>query len=161
MAAPSVVTGTVQQVLYVKVGTTVFTTPADYAAAIGASGFKVTASDNLAINTTAFGPISKTGNPVEYTPFGESTTRSIAGAASLSELSFTITVVEANTVHSALLAAAIGGFIEIGVIKGKGTNQVMYYARGEISGSEQTFETPNELTITMALAENSSRFVKA
>ena len=154
MAAPSVVTGTVQAKLYVKTKASAFSTPADFAAAKAA----LATTANLSNNTTAFGPISKSGNPVEYTPFGEEVTKSIAGAASLSEISFTVTIIESDTLHSSLLVASVGKFIEVGLVKTKGSNEVMYYARGEVSGSEQTFDTPNELTITIALAESPSRF---
>ena len=165
MAAPSVVTGTVQAKLFMNTGTSTYTTPDDHADATSAAHFDTTKTDHLVKNCTSFGPVTKSGNPVEYTPYGDGETSSVAGAASLGELSFTITAIESDTVHGQLLTADVGAFIEVGLLKSTGssgsTKEVIYYARGTVSGSEQTFDTPNELTLTIALAEAPSRFVKA
>ena len=146
MAAPSVVTGTVEAKVYATVADAAYTTPTNLTKT-------KTAVTTQVKNCTSFGPITKSGNPVEFTPFGESTTKTVAGAASLGELSFTCTILESDTLHAALLGATVGKFIQVMCLKASGSNEAAYYARGTISGSEQTFDTPNELTITIALAE--------
>ena len=146
MAAPSSPTGTIQHKAYAKLSNS---------ASVNTVA-KVEALTSLS-NCIAFGPISATGNPSEWTPMGEGTTKSIAGAASLGELTVRIVATESNSLHSALLSADVGDKIEAGIVKVSGSDKVAYYAYGTLASKEITFETPAEFGFTIALAANVSR----
>jgi len=104
-----------------------------------------------------FGPITATGNPSEWTPYGSGTTKSIAGAASLGEFPVRVVVTESNQLHAAIINASVGAAIEVGLVKSEGSNKVAYYAYGEIASNENAFETPAEFGFSLALAAKPTR----
>ena len=150
MAAPSSPTGTIQHKIYINYDNTTTNSRNTLTKA-------KTAVSTLLGDVVAFGPITKTGNPSEYTPFGESTSKTIAGAASLGELTCRVVVTE--TTHATLLGKSPGDEVEVLAIKKDGSAEVGYYATGEFLSTETTFDTPGEYGFTIALSEEPSRLV--
>lgn len=172
MAAPSTATGTVQGRGFVKLSDAAPATPANHAALVangalakgGANAGELGA--NEVAEMTGFGPIEQTGNPAEWTPHGSPTTKSIAGAASLGELPITFTILEANSLHGALLGGdggspPIGRNVECAYKKTVGAAEVIYYAKGTISSVSVETDTPSACSISIALGEAPKRFPKA
>ena len=161
MAAPNTPTGTIQHIVYAKSGNG--SKDENTYAKLVASGKIINTANKLG-DCIAFGPISATGNPSEWTPMGEGTTKSIAGAASLGELTIRVVATEGNTLHNTLLNMAVGAKLEAAVVKtdsGDTSKDVAYYAYGTLASKETTFETPGEFGFTIALAANVQRSVKA
>ena len=154
MATPLTPTGTVQHAVYVLMSHV--SKDEDTYAKLSATG-KLIVAANLLGDVIAFGPITKTGNPSEWTPFGSGTTRSIAGAASLGELTVRFVVSESNAIQGRLYSASIGDKIEVAGVKNDGTGMMAYYAYGTLASTEVTFDTPGEYGFTIALADSPRR----
>ena len=153
MAAPSSPTGTVQHIVYVKLAAAT-SDPGDLAKAKTA----VVADSNKLVNATSFGPIDLSGNPVSFTPLGSGTTKTVAGAADLGELPIRFVPVESVALDASLVGAKVGTKIQVGLLKKSGSDETIYYARGEISGLNIGFDTPAEAEIRIALAANPVRY---
>ena len=154
MVAPATVTGAVQARLFVKTATSAFSTPTDLAAAKGASGFNTSQETNLLKNCTAAPEFGRTGNTETYNPIGQTTSSTIPAQADLSEVPFEFAIIEADTLHDALLDSGPATFIELGLEKKVGTAEVIYYAKGSVSSVSANNETPATATVTVALAED-------
>ena len=157
MAAPSSPTGTVQHKVFVhlEAATADPKTLAAAKTAVDDDG----SDTGLLKNATSFGPIDLSGNPVSFTPLGSGTTKTVAGAADLGELPIRFVPVESVTLDASLVGAKVGTKIQVGLLKVDSSKEVMYYARGEISGLNIGFDTPAEAEIRIALAANPVRRV--
>ena len=165
MAATAKPTSTIQHFVYCKLAAPSVSNPSsstNLTAVVHSSGTLVTVqsnnltSSNRLVNTISAGPVSKTGNPSEYTPYGEATSKTIAGPASLGEFPVRFVVDEDDTLHASLLAASPGAKIELATIKATGLGAagyklVAYYMRGTILSQEITFDTPGECGFSIAL----------
>ena len=156
MAQPSNPTGTVQHTAYILMSHA--SVAEDTYAKLSATG-KLIVAANLLGDVIAFGPITKTGNPSEWTPFGSGTTKSIAGAASLGELTVRFVVSEGDAVQGRIYSASIGDKIEVAGVKNDGVGMMAYYAYGTLASTEVTFDTPGEYGFSIALADSPKRAV--
>lgn len=130
------------------------TSPITYAALIGATNLVLAA--NSVYDPESIGDQEQSGNLIEYTPYGAQTTKSIAGAASLGEFTFSFYLDNSNTLHQTLLDLGAGDDIECAVVTTSGTAAITVdYIRGEVSSTSKRtpIDSPQVGEVGVALSQ--------
>ena len=154
MAAPGVLTGGIQETLYVKLNDSITdpTTLAKWKEGVGASA-------NLVKNAEVPGPYTESANTTEFTPIGTSTVTTLSAPSGLTDFTFSFAIVETDTLHASLIGTTNGKGIEVGILKKVSSAEAAYYFKGTVAGKELSYETPNTCTITISLSAAVKRFV--
>ena len=134
-----------------------FTTKAPTWAQLTATSGGIIVSTKKVQDVTEIAAAETSGNPIEYTPAGSGTTKSVPGAASLGEFSFTVAVDNSNTIHSSLAGYEAGDPAAVVVLtKTATTAQTATYLLGSISAVSKAWATGGDyqrLTVSMALSQ--------
>ena len=115
---------------------------------------------NLVAFVTDIGAQEQTGNTIEYTCYGEKTSRRVAGVASQSEFTFSVALDNSNATHTRLVALGSGDKIQIGVKTETAADEITVdYLEGTVSSISKStpIDDVQTLTISVALSKAPAR----
>jgi len=115
---------------------------------------------------TDIGDIAREANTIEYSCYGEDTSRKIPGITSLGDFTFVIALDNSNALHRALMNKGIGSDMIIAIVTGAGTGGTAAgagtadYIVGTLAG--RTKSTPKDdvasVTFTIAMSQAPARY---
>ena len=112
------------------------------------------ATDGNAIQDTIdIGDQEQSGNPLTYTPYGEGTTKSIPGPATLGDFAFGM-VIDYKNAHHLILAALAVGTVVTALIKQESDGTTYTVIEGRIGSQSRRTPAgaPNQRVLTISMS---------
>lgn len=151
MSASEGRTSGIQTTLHVDTDFTYAGTNPTYAN-LTANGALLTAA-NLVAFVTDIGAQEQTGNTIEYTCYGEKTSRRVAGVASQSEFTFAVALDNSNASHVKLVALGAGDKIQVAVKTETASDEITVdYLEGTVSSTSKSTPIDDVQTLTISVA---------
>ena len=102
--------------------------------------------------TTEIGDIAQEANTVEYSAYGESTSRKATGITSLGDFTFSFALDNVETVHDEIVGYTIGGECSIAIVTKVGAGETGDFIRGTVAGRTKSFPIDGVQTVNVTIA---------